>query len=89
VVAQRILNFLKEKKVSSPQGALQLHSSVGFTIVEPNSMMPENIPHPMPSDYFENMGLLALKRGDEALYQIKKEGGGQMREGLTVQWNKF
>jgi hypothetical protein len=68
---------------------LALHGSLGFCIVEPHSFKPENIPHPVPSDYFENMGLLALKHADEALYESKKQGGDQIKEGSIVSWKEF
>jgi diguanylate cyclase (GGDEF)-like protein len=89
-VGQRIIKFLAERNVTTPEGELlALHGSLGFCIIEPHSLKPENIPHPIPPDYFENMGLLALKQADEALYESKKKGGDQIKEGSIVTWKEF
>jgi diguanylate cyclase (GGDEF)-like protein len=89
LVGKRILSFFDGKIIPSDEGNLALQGSIGLCTLEPHMLKPEDIPHPVPQDYFENMGLILIKNTDEALYASKKAGGGQLHSGPSVQWPLF
>jgi diguanylate cyclase (GGDEF)-like protein len=89
LVGKRILSYFKGKTIPSDAGDLALQGSIGICILEPHAFKPEDIPHPIPQDYFENTGLTMIKNADAALYESKKAGGGQLHSSLSAQWPLF
>jgi diguanylate cyclase (GGDEF)-like protein len=86
LVGNRIISLFEGKTISSADGDLVVRGSVGLITLEPHTMKPEDIPHPVQQDYFENTGLMLIQNADEALYAGKKAGGGQLHSNPPVQW---
>jgi diguanylate cyclase (GGDEF)-like protein len=89
LVGKRIISLFDGKTIPFSEGTLALHGSLGLCTLEPHKLTPEDIPHPVPQEYFENTGILLIKSADKALYESKKEGGGQLRSSPSVQWPPF
>lgn len=89
LVGKRIVSLFKGKTVQSDKEELALQGSVGLCTLESHRWKPEDIPHPIPQDYYEKIGLLLVKKADEALYASKKANGGQLNSSQSVQWPQF
>lgn len=89
-VARRIVELLAATKIVSPAGAeLALGGSVGISVVRPHPFQPSEIPRPIPQAYFQGVAQALIQRTDEALYAVKKEGGGRVKSGGTLEWPAF
>jgi diguanylate cyclase (GGDEF)-like protein len=86
LIGNRILQHFEGKTIPSPDGDLVLQCSAGVCTLEPHSLLPEHIPHPVEQDYFDEVGNQLIKFSDEALYTSKKLGGGRLQNGPTVKW---
>ncbi|MGC1378943.1 MAG: diguanylate cyclase [Anaerolineales bacterium] len=85
-VGKRIISLFEGKTIPSDEGDLPLRGSVGLSTLEPNNFKNEEIPHPVPADYFDEVGLLLMKNADNALYAGKKAGGGQLQLSPPAKW---
>jgi diguanylate cyclase (GGDEF)-like protein len=86
---QRILDFLKDKSVSSPGGPIAIRSSIGVSFIEIHNFDAADIPRPVPQSYFQQMAQTALKQADEMLYLSKRSGGNQVKKGSGIRWQGF
>jgi diguanylate cyclase (GGDEF)-like protein len=89
LVGNRFINLLKGKTILHDELDLAVECSVGLSTLEPHTLKREDIPHPIPLDYFENSGHLLIKNADEALYASKKAGGGKLHSSPPMQWPRF
>ncbi len=85
-VGKRIVDLFKGKTIPSSEGDLPLQGSVGLSILEPNNLKVEEIPRPVPMEYFDEMGVLLIKNADKALYASKNAGGGQLQVSPPAKW---
>jgi diguanylate cyclase (GGDEF)-like protein len=85
-VGKRIVSLFKGKTIHSSEGDLPLQGSVGLSILEPNTVKNEEIPRPIPVEYFDEMGLVLIKNADKALYASKNAGGGQLHISPPARW---
>jgi len=89
LVGNRIISLFKTETIPSNEGDLPLQGSLGISTIEPHTFKPEDIPHPIPQDYFEKVGLDLIKIADQKLYASKKAGGGQLQSSPPGKWPPF
>ena len=85
-VGRRIVSLFEGKAIPSNEGPLPLRGSVGLSILEPNEFKNEEVPHPVPAEYFDEVGLTLMRNADNALYAGKKAGGGQLQLSPPAKW---
>lgn len=88
-VGKRIVTLFQGKTIPSSEGDLPLQGSVGLSILEPHTFSTEEIPRPVPVEYFDEIGLLLIKNADKALYAGKNAGGGQLHISPPAEWPAF
>jgi two-component system cell cycle response regulator len=88
-VGKRIISLFKGKILPSDKGDMALQGSVGLCTLKSHTLKANDILHPIPQEYFENIGLLLIKNADEALYASKKAGGGQVHSNPSIYWPPF
>ena len=71
-VANRILQLVSDKHVSSPGGTLPLTISIGLAVLDPVST--ESEAHPSSQSFFQKLALALFRRADDGLYRAKREG---------------
>ncbi len=81
-VANRILQLVSDKRVSSPNGGLPLSISIGLALLDPVSS--ESEAHPSSNAFYQGMARALFRRADEGLYQAKREGKNRMRSAGTL-----
>ncbi|MCL4562538.1 MAG: diguanylate cyclase, partial [Chloroflexi bacterium] len=86
VVGQRILQSFAGKTIMDQKGEEYLRCSIGLCVLEPNQLIHSINQYPIPAGYFENAGIQFIKRADEALYESKHQGGGQLQSSVPLQW---
>ncbi len=89
LVGQRIIKLFQGKSIPSPEGNIPLLGSVGLSTLEPNQLKIEDIPRPVPVEYFDNVATLLIKNADMALYASKKAGGAQLNISTPTAWPPF
>jgi len=89
MVGQRIVNLFQGKTIPYSDGDIPLRGSVGLSTLEPSTMKMEEIPRPVPAEYFDEMGLALIKSADKALYASKNAGGGRLHTSPPTQWHPF
>ncbi len=89
LVGERIISLFKDKSIPSPEGDIPLRGSVGLSTLTPNHLKIEDIPRPVPMEYFDNVGVTLIKSADKALYTSKRAGGGQLNTSHAAVWPPF
>jgi diguanylate cyclase (GGDEF)-like protein len=84
-VASRILQLLSDKSVEGPTGSLPLKISIGLAVLEPLQAPPSE-PRPSSQRFFQAVAKALFQRADEGLYEAKRAGGNQLRDGGTFTW---
>jgi diguanylate cyclase (GGDEF)-like protein len=86
--ADRILEALKGKVVtgSTGDGDLPVKLSIGIAILQPPEIPVGIIPKAVSQSYFEELAKALIQRADQGLYQAKREGGNQVRDGGALPW---
>ena len=86
IVGQRILELLKDKFVTGPEGDIFLRGSIGVSILEPHNFSPANLPRPIPNAYFQVMVQALIHQADAALYDAKNTGGNYILIAPPLNW---
>lgn len=85
-VARRILELLAATRIVSPHKEFYLGGSIGIGLVAPHAFSAKQIPRPIPHTYFHQIAQDLVRSTDEALYAVKKEGGGRLHRGSALSW---
>ncbi len=86
VVARRIFEILKDKRVTWVQGELPLRGSIGVGALLPLAPLPANLPRPVPNMYFQRMSQLLIQQTDFAMYEAKHVGGNHIHVAEAMNW---
>ena len=89
LVGARIVELLDHQSIRTKTGPIPLRSSVGVSMLTPHAFSPQDLPESMPSGYYTDMSQELILHADTALYQAKREGGQQVREGAVTRWKKI
>ncbi len=88
-VGKRILELMGITRVVAPNMEFFLRGSMGLGLVTPHSYTQKDMPRPIPHAYYQAVAQNLMRRTDEALYAVKKEGGGSVRRSEPVTWPAF
>jgi diguanylate cyclase (GGDEF)-like protein len=88
LVGARIVELLDHQSIRTKSGTILLRSSVGVSMMTPHAFAPMDLPESIPSNYFVRMAQDLILHADTALYQAKREGGQNVREGEVTRWRK-
>lgn len=89
IVGKRIFEFLKDKFINSPQGEILLKVSIGGVELGIADYSSQQIPHPIPYTYFDDMANKLIQEADKILYEVKHKGGNQVSFGSVIEWPAF
>lgn len=89
IVGERIISLFKDKSIPSPEGDIPVRGSVGLSTLTPNHLKIEDVPRPVPMEYFDSVGVMLIKNADTALYTSKRAGGGQLNTSQPAVWPPF
>jgi len=88
-VCERVLRLLEGASVDGPGGPVPARASLGHTTLVAPSFSPEEIPRPIPHEYFEALGRALVIAADEGVYAAKRAGGARAHAGSAVAWPAF
>ncbi len=85
-VGQRIIDFLVDKSVASPQGPVPIRISMGLSVLNAPTFTESELPRLIPAEYFQETARALIQQTDAALYESKRAGGGAIYHGPAVEW---
>jgi diguanylate cyclase (GGDEF)-like protein len=85
-VAQRIVDLMSTTRIAHKTGEFCLSASIGLGLIQPHMFAPSDIPRPIPLSYYQDIAKALVQRTDEALYAIKKSGGGRFKHTEPLAW---
>jgi diguanylate cyclase (GGDEF)-like protein len=88
-VARRILEVMGATRVVAPSHEFLLGGSIGLGLVQPHAFSQKDIPRPIPLSYYQGVAQELIRKTDEALYAVKKEGGGRVQRSEPLSWPAF
>ena len=89
IVGERILDFIKENSVNSPEGMIKLKASIGICCIKSHDITNNEIPKPVPQEYFENTAKEFIKCTDQMLYKAKKNIEKKICIDNLLAWKSF
>jgi diguanylate cyclase (GGDEF)-like protein len=85
-VGARILAALADEHVSGPGFDVPVRCSIGLCTLAGPLMNRSELALPLSPDYFRAVADALISSADVALYEAKRQGGGQLQGGQPVAW---
>ena len=85
-VGGRILAALATQHVSGPGLDIPVRCSIGLCTLAGRSRSRSDLPLPLSPSYFRAVANALISSADVALYEAKRQGGGQLQCGEPVTW---
>ncbi len=77
-VAERILQFVRDKSITGPEGPIPVHVSIGLSVLNPELPSAVEAHTSIPPEYFRAVLKTLFRCADEGLYEAKRQGGGRL-----------
>jgi two-component system, cell cycle response regulator len=89
IVFKRIYGLLAEESLQGKGGPIALSCSIGVSYVVAHGFDQEEIPRPLPQNYYERMAKEMIASADKFLYEAKASSDKSRVLGVDVPWPSF
>jgi diguanylate cyclase (GGDEF)-like protein len=88
IFVKRIYEGLQRHVIAAPAGDFQLKCSIGGSEIKASAVA-ENMPIPVPQQYFQSAAQALIRAADNSLYEAKRGGGNRLVRGSILNWSEI